>query len=363
MNNSGLSPIHAACQAGDHVSLGIMLNRPDSFSAINAATYSDKLTPLHIAAANTTGNSLGMCEMIVNKGGALTFRDSNGNTPFLRAIQARNFTTFKFLVSKSSDTSAVNKAGLSALHYAAKCGDQEAASLCTFRMDLHGRCNKTIRLTPLHLASSAGHSALCTYLVECGTPVNVPTFRQATALHLAAGNGQRDCVLTLLRLGASIDACDDKIRTPLFRAVLCGSLPCVTALLDGGADPCANNDGNYIPLHYACMRRDAAVLAALLAHKNIAVNARDRNAHTALHWAALEGSMACVVLLLDHGIDVLARDSEGNTAAAVAALRNHTEISELLCTRSGECKLFMIGVCFFIISLHSMKGRGVCLKF
>lgn len=339
VNNAGFTPIHAACQAGDKESLRFMLNRPDAFSSINAATYAEKLTPLHLASSAPSENSIHMCEMLVRKGGALTFRDSQGNTPYLRAIQSRNYESFKFLASQSSDTSAVNKAGMTALHFAAKSGAVEAAMLCTFRADLHARVTKTIRLTPLHLAASGGHGPLCTYLIDCGTQADTLSLRGATALHLAAGNGQRDSVLVLLRLGASIEARDDKGRTPLFRAVLCGSLPCVAALLDADADPNASNAGSYIPLQYTCMRRDTAILSLLLAHPLIDVNARDQSNHTALHWAALEGNIGCVSLLLERHADLGAKDVEGNTPAVVATLRGHNDIADLLHARAGVFNL------------------------
>ncbi len=277
-----------------------------------------------------------MSEMICAKGGALTFRDSHGNTPYLRAMQAKNVATFKYLMTQSSASFALNKFGLSSLHYAAKHGALECAQLMPFRLDLHGKANKTSRLTPLHFAAQCGHVEMCAHLVQCGTPVDVPSIRGNTPLHLAAGHGHRAVLLRLLGLGANIEARDSKKRTPLFLAVLCGSAPCVAGLLEAGADPNASSDGEYQPLLYASMRKDFVILRLLAEHARININARDRNNHAALHWAALEGNAEAVKLLLERRADVHARDIENNTAAAVASLQGHTEIAEMLYAHAGE---------------------------
>ena len=338
-NIHGLTPIHVACQVGDLDSLQLMLLRPDSFSSVNAPTYVEKLTPLHFAASATKApeNSLPMCQILLKKGAMLTSRDAQGNTPLLCAALAKNFATFRFLVEQLADVYAINKMGYTALHYAAKAGSVEAAQLCGFKPDLHARASKVVRVTPLHLAASAGYVDMCRYLVSRGTHVNVRTIHGSTPLHLAAGNGHGEVVLVLLRLGADVEARDEKDRTPLFRAVLCGSLSSIIALIEANAHPSpVCKDGAYIPIHYACMRKDSVILAALASHPDVRINERDSNGHTALHWAALEGDRDCVTVLLNHGIDPNIKDVEGNTAAVVASYRGNDVIASLLHTRSGD---------------------------
>ena len=61
-------------------------------------------------------------------------------------------------------------------------------------------------LTPLHVASFMGHTAIVTYLLENGAETETATMRGETALHLAARANQIEVMRILIRARANVDA-------------------------------------------------------------------------------------------------------------------------------------------------------------
>ncbi|XP_052211408.1 potassium channel AKT1-like isoform X2 [Diospyros lotus] len=84
-----------------------------------------------------------------------------------------------------------------------------------------------------------------------------------------------------------------------------------------------------LSLCFAAMRGDDLLLNQLL-RRGTDPNELDSNGRTALHIAASEGSLECVVLLLDYGADPNRRDSEGNVPLWDAILGRHESVIKLL---------------------------------
>jgi ankyrin repeat protein len=61
-------------------------------------------------------------------------------------------------------------------------------------------------LTPLHVASYCGESAIVNTLIEKGAEVNVKAKDGVTALHAAASKGNLDTIKLLINKGAEVDA-------------------------------------------------------------------------------------------------------------------------------------------------------------
>ncbi|MDQ7825695.1 MAG: ankyrin repeat domain-containing protein [Candidatus Eremiobacteraeota bacterium] len=64
--------------------------------------------------------------------------------------------------------------------------------------------------------------------------------------------------------------------------------------------------------------------------KGVAINTRDSEGRTPLHWAILEDRVEMVELLLSRGADPLLKDSSGDDARAMAKLGQNREIIELI---------------------------------
>ena len=79
-------------------------------------------------------------------------------------------------------------------------------------------------------------------------------------------------------------------------------------------------------IHYAAGYNSEEVLALLLLHPEIDVNARDTHGQTALHTAAEQNKVNAVRLLLKHpGVDISAVNSLGDTVLHYAAGFDHEE--------------------------------------
>ncbi|KAI9925849.1 hypothetical protein MW887_005655 [Aspergillus wentii] len=110
----------------------------------------------------------------------------------------------------------------------------------------------------------------------------------------------------------------------------------VAELLVGldGVDVEKGIPSHLMPLNLAVRWEMEDVVRLLLEHRNVAVNAKDSENRTALHWAALDGHTRIVELILareDVRIDV--QDGNRWTALILAAMEGHTRIVELLLAR------------------------------
>jgi hypothetical protein len=66
------------------------------------------------------------------------------------------------------------------------------------------------------------------------------------------------------------------------------------------------------------------------------INARNAAGNTALHWAALNGHLACVQVLVDNGADPTATNEAGHDAVYEAELAGRSEVVEWVLREGGE---------------------------
>ncbi|CAI4217591.1 unnamed protein product [Parascedosporium putredinis] len=141
-----------------------------------------------------------------------------------------------------------------------------------------------------------------------------------TPLHWAAINNQR-------RLG----------RNTLQWAAQRCHYYVVNFLLHHGADPLITDQQGYNTLHIATFNGNVLLLVLLL-HQGIPVDVADSFGHTglmcveavdeqgftALHWALVKGSAACILKLIEYGSDRFAKTETGKTPAVTASELNTT---------------------------------------
>lgn len=238
-------------------------------------------------------------------------RDTNGNTPLMRAAAAAGLRCLEALLRAGAEVNARGLYGLSAAHQAALSGSASCLSALLGAGADFRACDQDGR-TPLHAALEWGSPACAKLLLEEGADVSARDANGKTALHMAAASGNAEGIASLIAAGADVQAADAGGNSPLHAAAAEGRREALSALLDAGSVRDDANDAGATPLHAAAARGQADC-SALLLDRGAAVSARDVCGNTPLHLAVESGDSETVRLLLDRGAEVNAANDEGAT--------------------------------------------------
>ncbi|MCW5782009.1 MAG: ankyrin repeat domain-containing protein [Nitrospirales bacterium] len=201
-------------------------------------------------------------------------------------------------------------------------------------------------LTALHYAAKGGQEGIVDLLLTKGAEINARGNRGETPLYVATYYCHRWVVRTLLEKGANVA---NKFKTnnglwlaPIFSASGNGCDPIILKyLLNAGADPNETEPGyGYRPLMFSANIKDPQT-SELLLSAGAKVNHQANDGTTALIVAAWNGNKEVVQLLLASGADPTIRISQTggplnkgleptDTALSVAKRRGHTEVVALL---------------------------------
>ena len=141
------------------------------------------------------------------------------------------------LLRGGADVNAAQGDGMTALHWTALANDLQTMNVLLYAGAATEALTRVGAYTPLHLASSRGHAAAVTRLLEAGSKVGPFTATGVQPLHLAAQAGNVEAVKALLDRGADINAKDKTHgRTPLIFAASQDRLDAMKLLLARGAD-------------------------------------------------------------------------------------------------------------------------------
>ncbi|OAA48655.1 Ankyrin repeat-containing domain protein [Metarhizium rileyi] len=290
-------------------------------------------------------------------------------------------------LSTSSDSgpdvgvNAQDKFGRTALHWAARTGDERCVSeiidfpgtKCDIR-DKDGR-------TPLHEAAIMGHISIIKMLLGNATVrelLELGDHHQRTALHWAADNNDWLAMQELLVAGgADASKEDENGETALHRAARHGDEAIlenfvghkgVTDGLMASASRTASNSGRkkaavkllqlmttmeYADAEYAAERAIEArmdlpnlliwasengrcQLVKVLLEQNAGLVARDASGNTPLFIAARRGHGDVVRVLLEEAVDRTERDAEGNTPLWVAVCEGHVNVVQVFLDNGAD---------------------------
>lgn len=182
----------------------------------------------------------------------------------------------------------------------------------------------------LRRAARGGNAVSVLTLLEGGAAIDAANGNGGTPLMYAAVGGHTRIVALLLERGANVNAQGTNGWSALMLASAKGHVRVVRQLLAAGADVNRPDVYRWTPLMRAVYERRPAVVAALLNHPQVAVNAVSDQGSSALHLAAIVGERGSVVELIEHGADPGLRDHAGRTPADIAEARRDLDLARML---------------------------------
>jgi len=285
-----------------------------------------------------------------------------GRTALMHAILNDEKECFDALLKrKDVEVNAVDRAGNSALHFAASIGNE---AMCR---DLLGKAvnvdakNKS-RKTPYDLAT-IDKRFVCAEMIQNA----VSTSRE---VNKAARNGDGQKLRALLKKGANVntiynnatplmnsihdqykpiyfdgkecfdiilenkdvevDVVDEDGNTALHFASEKGNEAMCRDLLEKGANVNAHDTHGETPLMKSIYMNTKKCFDVILKQKGVDVDAVDEDGNTALHSAAKEGNKVMCRNLLENGANFNAKNNERQTAHKSATLKERSECAKMI---------------------------------
>jgi ankyrin repeat protein len=170
---------------------------------------------------------------------------------FFQAIEARNISLVRQLISQGADVNQGTPQGATPLHFAARLGQIPLTQLLLEQgADIHAIYQST--WTPMHLAAKGGHVDVAKLLLKYGAVIN-GTKSTAAPLHIAVQEGHQRMAAFLLANGATVHTPFQEGWTALHVAAQAGDADLTRLLLDAGAPIDATNAIGLTPLHAAAL--------------------------------------------------------------------------------------------------------------
>ena len=320
-------------------------HRPGDSHKANAQ---DRLgwAPLHFA-ANLGGkrHTRSVISDLIQAGGDVDLRSQDGMTPLHCAAMVGSTGNMTELMNAEADANAADGLRNTALHWAAFAGHDEAVRY------LLPLTSPTLRTsggrTALHQAVLGGNFAALQSILGRGYEPDIKDQQGRTALHYAAIRGDGLAVSVIMEKfresGADLHLEDRAGMRPADYAARGGFQEITTDLLwTGGDDQLLDARLQHrckswkTIFHYAASGKCATLLGFMLTDGHISPDETDFPGSTALHAAAVSGSLAAMNVLVAHGVDVWKDVGVYGTALHLAAEHGHRDCVEYLESRLRE---------------------------
>lgn len=226
--------------------------------------------------------------------------------PLADAVEKRNSSEVRSLLSEGADVNAVQADGMTALHWALYHDDPATAKLL-LETGADVKAANRYGVTALSLACLNGNGELVQLLLEAGADANTSLSGGETALMTAARTGRLGPVEALLKGGASVNAKERKGQTALMWAAAEGHVAVVDALLKAGAEFRTPLPSGFTPFFFAVREgRTQTVLRLLAAGADVNEVLHSRSPGkdaSALLLAVENGHFELAIELLKAGAD------------------------------------------------------------
>jgi hypothetical protein len=189
-------------------------------TSVNMSDTTDLLRPTSLHSCVQGGN-LGMTQLLIKNGANISAVNRLGLTPLHYAVRRRRSSEslVRLLLDAGADLFVSSMLYHTVLFTATMYGTTSIVQLL-----LHRGAIPTIHehdgATPLHGAASHGTAATVQLILKAGVNIEATNSSGETPLHMAAKFGKADNVDTLLQWGANVNATSRIRSTPLLEAVL-----------------------------------------------------------------------------------------------------------------------------------------------
>ena len=180
---------------------------------------------------------------------------------YFSAIKRDDAAAVSLLLQRGFDPNTVNPDGQHGLFLALRETSLKVAQVLAQWPQTRVDARNTLDESPLMMAALKGHAEIARQLINRGADVNKPGW---TPLHYASTGGHTGIMTVLLEQHAYIDAESPNGTTPLMMAAQYGSMAAVRLLLEAGADAALKNQLGLTAQDFAMRagRRDVAELIA-----------------------------------------------------------------------------------------------------
>jgi len=255
----------------------------------------DGYTALHFVARNIDDTAT--VSLLVQQKANINQATPDGSTPLILAAKHQNWRNAKQLVNMGAIVDCVAHGRKSALHWAARHGDENmswyllheyartknptrALHFAVWTFDKPEMVSRLVRKinakidqpnrsgsTALILAAMYKRWKTAKRLVNLGAEVNYATPRGYTALHIAATTNNPDIVSFLVEKKADIDQVNHDGKTPLIFAIRGRQWPNVQQLVSLGAEVNYATPRGYTALHVAATTNNPDIVSFLVENK------------------------------------------------------------------------------------------------
>jgi ankyrin repeat protein len=216
-------------------------------------------------------------------------KNSRGATGLMYAAQANNqfaHQVLEYFLEHGSDVDDVDRAGWTALFYAAQAGEE-----LSVRTLLEKNADRDVKdnddRTPLHLAAATGDLAVLKYLLQAGLPSNERDAKGWVPVFYAAQEGKVEAVKMLMSTN------EINIKS------------------------CVDLDGRSV-LHVGAEAGDKKVVELLLLELKAHLEGKDHAGRTPVLVAVMNGHEHVAVFLAEQKANLFAKPKDGRTAPVIA---------------------------------------------
>mmetsp|Transcript_87505 Transcript_87505/g.155204 ORF Transcript_87505/g.155204 Transcript_87505/m.155204 type:complete len:274 (+) Transcript_87505:27-848(+) len=179
-----------------------------------------------------------------------------------------------------------------------------------------------------HWAAQAGLDNF-SLLLELGEDICKCDEDGHTPMHVAASAGQSAVLRSLLLARADVEARDAEHGTAAHKAAAANQDKALRVLADLGADLAAKDQWGGTPAH-AAAANGACISLLCLSSLGVMMMDIDSTGQTPAHWAAEGGATAALETLADLGAALDHKDYQDQTPYDIAVENNHMQAAHLL---------------------------------